>query len=584
MARQYLDVPFREKDAAKALGARWDGAARRWYVEGGDLAEFRAWLPAEAGAGAGASVPAIREVREAGVAIPVATGGLVSSQPLTLSRLLRGVELAVSDAFRSGVWTLVEVVDVKSRNHIYLELAERDANGEQIAKAGGMIWANVAAQILPAFERETGAVLGPGIKLLVQARPGFKANFGFRIEISAIDSQYTLGDLEARKKDIRDRLQREGVFDSNKRLAAPFDYLDILVVAPEEGAGLGDFRKEAERLSAYGICRFTYVHSRFQGEGAAREIVTALSAALEAYAAGERPDAVVIIRGGGAVNDLAWLNDYDLARFICDLPVPVLTGIGHERDSTLPDEVAHARFDTPSKVIAGIEQQILLRARETRSAAEAIFSNAARSLQHAAHDAHRLNAEVQAGARLHLSRARQQTQQAMADVRVDSLHRLHQASAGSASSLHQVRNDATRHLAAARQAVPELLGTIRLRTLGAIGAARQGSETAFQAVLHRAGSLNAGARRDVEEGMRNVAERAQGQVQRSRSQAEALLREIAGQGPDKTLDRGFAIVRSPDGTAVTSARQAAGMPLLDIQLRDGTVQVHPAAAPPDPSP
>jgi len=576
MARQYLDVPFKQKDSAKALGARWDGAARRWYVEdGGDLAEFHAWLPADAGSS---------QARDLAVAPSPPAGGVVSSQPLTLSRLLRGVEMAVSEAFRTGVWTLVEVVDVKSRNHIYLELAERDANGEQIAKAGGMIWANVAAQILPAFERETGAVLGPGIKLLVQAKPGFKANFGFRIEISAIDSQYTLGDLEARKKEIRERLKREGVFDSNKHLAAPFDYLDILVVAPEEGAGLGDFRKEAERLGRYGICRFSYIYSRFQGEGAAREIVSALSAAMDALPPGKPPDAIVMIRGGGAVNDLAWLNDYDLARYICDLPVPVLTGIGHERDSTLPDEVAHARFDTPSKVIAGIEQLIISRVREARSAAEMIFTSAERIVQRKAHDTERLNAEVHSGARLNIGMARETTEQAMAQIKLDSMAQLHQASASSASGLHQVMNDSARHLAAARQEVPGLLATIRLRASGAVARARQVSGSAFDAVLNNAGRMNAGAARDIDERMRNVAERAQNNLQRSRTNAEALMREITGQGPDKTLNRGFAIIRAPDGTAITSARQAAAIPTFDIQLRDGTVEVHPAAPPSGKSP
>lgn len=169
------------------------------------------------------------------------------------------------------------------------------------------------------------------------------------------DPDYTLGDLEARKREIRERLQREGLFELNRQLPTPWDYNLVLVVAPEGGAGLGDFQAEARRIEAFGICRFVYVHSRFQGDGAAAEIRTALLGAMERMAGdGSLPDAVAIIRGGGAINDMAWLNDYALVRTVCELEVPVLTGIGHERDNTVLDEVANIRFDTPSKVIAGI--------------------------------------------------------------------------------------------------------------------------------------------------------------------------------------------------------------------------------------
>src|SRR5690606_37877638 len=200
------------------------------------------------------------------------------------------------------------------------------------------------------------------IKLLVQVRPSFKAQYGFSLEILDIDPDFTLGDLEAKKREIRTRLQQEGLWGRNKGLAQPWDYQRVLVLAPQGAAGLGDFQAEAVRLQTYGICRFTYCFSRFQGEGAAREMKASLLQAFEEWARPLPGDAVVIIRGGGAVNDLAWLNDYELARAVCEMPVPVLTGIGHERDSTVLDEIANIRFDTPSKVIAGIERAIKARA------------------------------------------------------------------------------------------------------------------------------------------------------------------------------------------------------------------------------
>jgi exodeoxyribonuclease VII large subunit len=144
--------------------------------------------------------------------------------------------------------------------------------------------------------------IGPGIKLLVRARPGFHVQHGFGLEIDELDPDYTLGDLEARKREIRARLRADGVFDANRKLAAPWDFNAVLVIAPAQAAGLGDFEAEARRLSNAGVCRFVYVASRFQG--AAGEICAAAKAALRDWRDG-RPDVLVLIRGGGAVNDLA---------------------------------------------------------------------------------------------------------------------------------------------------------------------------------------------------------------------------------------------------------------------------------------
>lgn len=571
MSRQYLNVPFAQKDAAKSLGARFDGAVKRWYVdEGRDLTAFSAWLPVATPVATSAPQTS-RELAEP------AAGSLAVSQPkgITLSRLLGGVALAVTQAFDKGVWTLVEVVEARARGHVYLEVSERDNQGQPVAKARAVIWASTASRILPEFEKATGAVIGAGIKLLVRAKPVFSAQYGLSLEIDAIDPDYTLGNLEARKKEIRDRLQNEGVFDHNRRLASPWDYRSIVVVAPEDGAGLGDFRKEAERLAHFGICRFTYVFSRFQGEGAARGIVSALADALAQFGMGERPDAIVLIRGGGAVNDLAWLNDYDLARFICDQDIPVLTGIGHERDHTLPDEVAHTRFDTPSKVIAGIEQHILRRAREAGAAAQDVFSAAARAAQRMRALAERADAQIRADAQAHLVRARHRSAQAMNSVEVASLRQVRNAAARSTNLSHRNLEEAARHLARARQEVPALMGTVRMRAVQTLGDARGRSDIAFNTTLARAGAATRSAGRSVDDRMQRLSERAHDAVQGARTRTESLMREVTGQGPEKTLTRGFAIVRAPDGRPVTASAQASELATLDIQFRDGTVKARP---------
>lgn len=240
MTRTFLTVAFREKDAAKALGARWDGTERRWYVPDGlELAQFAAWLPAQAGA-----------VAKTSSLLP-ATDAAPAQRGIPLSQLLNGVARTVAAAYGEGVWTTAEVLRVSARGgHVYLELSERSADGGVVAKAQAAIWSRTAERIIPEFEQATGAILSAGIKLMVRARPVFKAQFGFSLEIDGIDPAYTLGDLEAKKREIRERLRREGLFEMNKSLAPPWDFLHVMVVSPEAAAGHGAVTPYRPRVSA----------------------------------------------------------------------------------------------------------------------------------------------------------------------------------------------------------------------------------------------------------------------------------------------------------------------------------------------
>ncbi len=548
MANIYLTVPFPEKDAAKSLGAKWDGVQRQWYVpDGRDLAPFVAWLPAGADTGTAAPNTSLA---------PLPTGSKelsVHKRGVSLSQLLAGVSQAVAHAYKSGVWTMVEVVELRmSSGHVFIGVSERDTHGAVLAKTSAVIWQSTANTILPEFERATGAQLAAGIKLLVRARPVFKPQHGFSLEIDAIDSEYTLGDLEARKREIRERLQAEGVFAVNKRLPSPWDFTTVLVVAPEGGAGLGDFQAEANRLEQCGVCRFTYAFSRFQGEGAAREICNALQAALQGWPSDAKglPDAVVIIRGGGAVNDLAWLNDYDLSRFICDLPIPVLTGIGHERDSTVLDDVANIKFDTPSKVIAGIEQTIVKRVTEVKANFEQVTSRASKAVQSLKAKAGSLAVSVRSDAVRHLVQGRQATSELLSNIRIDAMQSIRIASEQSLETLQHVKSEARTQMADAKRDVPLCWSQIALDTKHALRAASTRADSLI-------GAVSTTARLTVRE---------------SAGRAEALMREIAGQGPEKTLSRGFAVVRGQGGKTVTGAAQVIDGGEIQIQFHDGKVQ------------
>jgi exodeoxyribonuclease VII large subunit len=562
----YLVTAYADKDQVKTLGARWDPARRQWYVPAGrDITPFTSWLPEGAAAPPVGDAPA-----PATPSTPASNELAVTQKGIALSRLLAGVAQAISEAFKAGVWTLVEVVDTRVRNgHVYMEVSERDGNGAITAKATAVIWASQANRILPEFQQATGAQLGPGIKLLVRARPVFKPQFGFSLEIDAIDPDYTLGDLEARKREIRERLQREGLFDLNRQLPRPWDYNHVLVVAPEGGAGLGDFQAEASRLEAHGICRFIYAYSRFQGDGAAADIRTALLSALQQIELNHpwHPDAVVIIRGGGAVNDLAWLNDYGLVRCACELGIPVLTGIGHERDNTVLDEVANARFDTPSKVISGIEHTIVKRTREAKAMFELVTQRTTHALERARRMATQFYTAVEMGARQELTHAKQQTSACLSELKLDAAYQLRVAAETSHRQLTDIQHLAQQQLHQAQRDVPALMNEIRAEASQSLRTAKVLSAAEWRYVAERASTDLRQQREAVARSYVDTATHARRTLSDARSNAQALMREIAGQGPEKTLNRGFALVRDAAGQVITSATTPDTH--ITIEFRDG---------------
>lgn len=303
------------------------------------------------------------------------------------------------------------------------------------------------------------------------------------------------------------------------------------------------------------------------------EIRHALQAALGQGSSTESNpfDAVVIIRGGGAVNDLAWLNDYGLARLICDLPIPVLTGIGHERDNSVLDEVAHARYDTPSKVIAGIEQRINQRVGEVKANFAQVSSLAARASQSAKQQAAKLDMTVRSEAQRHLAQCKQAASERLAAIRIDAMQSVRKAAEQSQGALQSVKTQAAAQLADARAGVPALWSQIDMRCAHALGAASAQSAALKDAILARAGQEAAHARQVSVDALDAVSTSARQQVRQAATSSQALVREITGQGPEKTLARGFAIVRSQGGTSLTLASQATGAGAIEIEFQDGRV-------------
>ena len=345
---------------------------------------------------------------------------------LSLADYLAAVQLVIQETFAHSVWVKAEIRSHSSKGgHHYFELADKDANGKITASCRGNLWRGQAQRLLGKFERQTGRSLAQGLNVLFKVSASFHPQYGFAVTILDIDPTYTLGDLAQQYQAMLSRLQAAGLLTLNASVPTPFDIAHVLVIAPENAAGLGDFRADADRLMAAGACEFTYVHATFQGNHAPSEIRQAIITGRKALQAqGVTPDLLVIIRGGGAVGDLAYLNDYELAALVAEQPMPVWVGIGHERDRVLLDEVAHTRFDTPSKVIAGIVQHLYTTTQAAKQAFIHIQHTATQQLQQVKTDCQRQLMTTQHAAQQQLNHSRQQLDFALNTLKQAAYHQL----------------------------------------------------------------------------------------------------------------------------------------------------------------
>ncbi len=271
-------------------------------------------------------------------------------RPLRLSELNNLVRGVLEQTLDEAYWIVAEVSEMRvaANGHCYLEFVEKDAAGTKfIAKARANIWRSTYDLLGPWFEQSTGHRLQAGLKVLVRVTATFHEVYGFSLNVIDIDPNYTLGDMERRRREILAQLREDGVLTLNKELELPRLTKRIAVISAATAAGYGDFCRQLEQSG------FLFTTKLFpaamQGEKVEESVINALDAV-----AGEQADwdAVVIIRGGGAVSELSCFDSYLLAANVAQFPLPVLTGIGHERDDTVTDCVAHCKFKTPTAVAA----------------------------------------------------------------------------------------------------------------------------------------------------------------------------------------------------------------------------------------
>lgn len=281
----------------------------------------------------------------------------MSDKRLTLFELNHMVRDVLECEMPDEYWVEAELSECReSKGHCYMELIQKDErNATPIAKADAKCWASKWMLIRPYFERTTGERLRAGMKVLLKVYPQFHEAFGFSWIVTDIDPTYTLGDMARKRQEIIRQLKEEGVFDLQRELELPLFCQRIAVISSESAAGYGDFCHQLSD-NPYGFQFQTQLFPAImQGEGVSQSIIAALENIYNGQCStvnGPCFDCVVIIRGGGATSDMSGFDTLSLAENVANFPLPIITGIGHDRDESILDMVSHTRVKTPTAAAA----------------------------------------------------------------------------------------------------------------------------------------------------------------------------------------------------------------------------------------
>ena len=312
----------------------------------------------------------------------------MSTSALQLTELLQNVKDAIKSSLSKSYWVRAEIseISVNYSGHCFLELIEKHENSETFsAKVRGTIWSSVYRMLSAYFEAATGQSLEKGMKILVKVSVEFSELYGLSVNVLDIDPTYTIGEQERIRREIIKRLEDDGVMEMNAMLELPQVIQRIAILSSSTAAGYGDFMDQITKNDRGYMFQCTLFPCIMQGQKTAESIIENLEKIFEKET---DFDAVVIIRGGGSKTDLAWFDNYDLAVNIAQFPLPIISGIGHERDLSIADMVAHTHLKTPTAVAewiinhaAEFEDSVLSLASEFSEAVHEMLSEHTSNIQ-----------------------------------------------------------------------------------------------------------------------------------------------------------------------------------------------------------
>lgn len=422
-------------------------------------------------------------------------------------------------------WVIAELSDVSERGgHCYMELVEKDDRGVTIARLRGTIWANnFAYKIKPKFEQITGQKFKSGLKVMLFGSASFHEQYGLSFNITDVDPSFTIGDMERIRREIIETLTREGVVNCNRMLQMPRVPQRIAIISAKGAAGYGDFMNQLQS-NPMGFKFYTHLfEATMQGETTSNSVIKALN---DIEMTIDLWDCVVIIRGGGATSDLNGFDNLELARRVATFALPVVVGIGHERDRTVLDDIANVRVKTPTAAA----EWLIMCAQQTLDQALALANQVARYVKDRTSGASKQLSHIEGTIPII---AKQQIIKSKSNL------------AAIASALPYMTKN---RILSANRTIDAIARDVQHSAIGKISAAQTYLKTMSDALA-------------------NAAPKA---IANQDKRLKALENVVEALSPQKTLRRGFSLTKV-NGKTVKSIDQLADNDVITTYLADGEI-------------
>jgi exodeoxyribonuclease VII large subunit len=447
-------------------------------------------------------------------------------ETLTLSEFLSVARRVIENV--PEYWIEADIADIKQHSgNYYLSLSESDFDSGTIAKIEARIWKSVASYVLNKFGKLTNDSLKKGMRVRVRVKANIHIKHGFSVTIQDIDPEYTLGNIELQRIKIREALMAQNIYQNNRtNFCTPQDFFRVAVISPVDSHALADFREVANRLAAQGLCTFDYFGAVFQGIETTNSIFEQMKAVMSQHKTTPYC-ALCLIRGGGSSSDLAELDRFKLAHAICMSHVPVFTGIGHEPDHGSLDEVAHQKFDTPSKVALHIQSTIVNTTREAEFLWSAIRPVFERSLE----------------------RSRSQNN----------------------ADFEFIKNQTYQSVLKERNSIDECSHTIS-ESQEIISKHKFDLQIELNFIQNKINRILEIDKKEIDQELEELTPQSLRILKQARASLEQTISEVLGLSPRRTLERGFAYVTSPSNGYVTTAQKARTSKHLTVHFTDGSIE------------
>ena len=496
----------------------------------------------------------------------------IHKDTLSLKEFLKDIKDTIENKYSTKeYWVRGEISDFKQNHksgHIYGEIIEYgEDRSKPLAKARIQIWKSNVDYILKRFKGHTGEELKAGMKVLLRVEVKFHEIFHFSFTVIDIDPSFTLGDREARKKQIIKTLTESGIIENNKKLPSPTHFTKVAVISSSNAAGLADFFAEASVLHDNNLCCFDKYQAVMQGEQCAVSIRNALASIFKDTSY----DVIVIIRGGGSSADLDWFNDLAPAKAICSMQVPVYTGIGHQIDSCILDQVAHRSFDTPSKVISYIKNTVLNNLIKADRDFTSILSIGNSLVKNTANEIETKKDNINSSAKNIYNQQHKDVDNFFTRIIADSKIIITNESEKTTKVYKENIILAKRNISINEDAAKSLFSYAYNALNNIFTTEKSNIDRVHSYILNQSNTIIDRSIKTLEEKYSNISTLSKNTLDISLDTLRANYKNILSLSIAPTLERGFTLTSAKSGY-ITSAKDATKETNLTITYRDGTIQ------------